>query len=419
MTDKPIIQSLLYTDFYKFTMGQEVFMNNPNVPVRYEFRCRTKSVRLADHIDIGQLREELDHVKTLRFNKSELHYLRGTNEYQERMFREPYLDFLGNLHLPDYSLEYRDGSMDLGFPGKWSETIYWEIYVLPIINELYYRSLMKGLSRFEKECVYAEGLRRLQEKIRILKTRPDIRFSEFGTRRAFSVAWLDRVNEILTEELPPSQFLGTSNTYCAMKYGTLPMGTSAHERDMALAAMMDNDAEGNGVRASLSRSLHNWWEMYGRGLSIALTDTFGTDFFFRTMTPAQAHAWKGLRQDSGDPIRFIREKAIPFYKRCGLSDAEIRSKLIIPSDGLELPLMIQIQDLCGKLVSLSYGWGTNLTNDLGFSALSNVIKIIEAAGRGTVKLSDNPAKAMGSSDDVQRYIKFVDYHGQERVECTY
>ena len=137
------------------------------------------------------------------------------------------------------------------------------------------------------------------------------------------------------------------------------------------------------------------------------------------MTPAQAHAWKGLRQDSGDPIEFIRARAIPFYKRCGLSDKEIQSKLIIPSDGLELPLMIRIQDLFGKLVSLSYGWGTNLTNDLGFSALSIVIKIIEAAGRGTVKLSDNPAKAMGSPEDVAQYTKFVDYHGQERVECTY
>lgn len=417
--DKPIIHSMTQMDFYKFTMGQEVFLNHPDVPVCYGFKCRTKSVRLPDHIDIGQLREELDHVRSLRFTNSELHYLRGTNEYQERMFSEPYLQFLKNLHLPEYHLEYRDGETILQFPGKWSEAIYWEIPPLAIVNELYYRSQMKKLSKFEQECIYAEGLRRLQEKIKILKTRPDIRFSEFGTRRAFSQEWLRRVNEILADELPSSQFMGTSNTYLAMLHGLLPMGTSAHERDMGLAAIMDNDPEGNGIRASLSQSLQNWWDLYRHGLSIALPDTFGSNFFFRTFTPAQARMWKGLRWDSGDPIAGILNETIPYYRRCGLSDAEIRNKLFIPSDGLELPQMIQIQDLCGHLISLLYGWGTNLTNDLGFAALSIVIKLIMAAGRGTVKLSNNPAKGMGDEKDQKRYIQVVDYHGQDRVECKY
>jgi nicotinate phosphoribosyltransferase len=246
-------------------------------------------------------------------------------------------------------------------------------------------------------------------------------FSEFGTRRAFSPDWQERVVRALKEEVSPAQFVGTSNTYLAMKYDLLPMGTAAHELYMVIAALMDNDAEGHGVRASLSVVNQQWWDTFGYALSIALPDTFGTAAFLREFTPAQARAWKGFRQDSGDPNAIIRDGYIPFFRECGLSEEEIRTKLIIPSDGLELRSISHLVRDFGNAVKISSGWGSNLTNDLGFSTLSIVVKVAEAAGRGTVKLSDNPAKAMGRPEDIARYMRIFGYKPEEhvRMECTY
>jgi len=154
----PIIESLLDVDFYKFTMGQMVFLRYPDVPVTYALTNRTPEIRLASVVDEVELRGELDHVRSLRFNNSELHYLRGTNEYGDRMFSEDYLDFLRELELPAYELEEVDGSFQLSFKGLWSHAIYWETIALALVNELYYRSLLGELSRFERDLVYAEGV---------------------------------------------------------------------------------------------------------------------------------------------------------------------------------------------------------------------------------------------------------------------
>lgn len=411
--ESPIITSLLDIDFYKFTMGQLAFKRYPDVPVTYAFKNRTKRVCLAGHIDLGELREELDHVRTLQFNKSELHYLRGTNEYRERMFGEDYLQFLANLRLPSYQLAKGGGDLFLEFSGNWAEAIYWETIALTIINELYYRSILKGLSWFERNSVFATGQLRLSEKIKRLKERPEITFCDFGTRRRFSKFWQDYVAQSLASELPSNQFLGTSNTYLAMKYGLLPMGTSAHELFMVMAGLMA-DADG-GILQATGRVLRDWWEEYGWGLSIALTDTFGTDFFFRIMTQEQARDWKGLRQDSGDPIEF-GEKAIAFYDSHGVNP---REKLIVFSDGLDVDLIFKIADRFRNRIRCTFGWGTNLTNDLGFPALSLVIKTVRAAGRGLVKLSDNLAKAIGQPADVERYKEIFGYTGNRYEECRY
>src|SRR3989338_7778648 len=287
----PIIESLLDADFYKFTMGQLVFHRYVNVPVEYAFINRTKKIHIPDFIDDGELRAELDHVRTLRFTKSELHYLRGTNEYQERMFKEDYLEFLASLQLPEYNLKKSDDQYKLEFAGKWSEAIYWETIALSIINELYYSYFMRKLSRFERDKVRAEGIKRLAKKIKILKKSTDIIFTDFGTRRRFSREWQDYVVRTLAEELPSAQFRGTSNAYLAMKYSLLPMGTDAHERGMALSGIFHGSDEK--IRDSHDRTLRDWWAEYGFGLSIALTDTYGTDFFFKDMDHKQAILWKG------------------------------------------------------------------------------------------------------------------------------
>jgi nicotinate phosphoribosyltransferase len=406
----PIIQSLLDLDFYKFTMGQMVFLKYHDVPVVYSLVNRTREVRLAEFIDASELRAELDHVRSLRLNNSELHYLRGTNEYGERMFRESYLEFLRGLELPRYQLEEVDGSFRLQFAGPWATAIYWETVALSIVNELYNRALMKPLSRFEQDLVFATGKVRLAEKIRVLRGRPEISFIDFGTRRRFSREWQHYVDRILAEEMP-SQFLGTSSTESAMLHGLVPMGTSAHELTMVMSGIMhDSD---DLIRASHNRVLQDWWDLYGWGLSVAVTDTYGSEFFFRDMEENQARAWKGLRHDSGDPFEF-GEKAILFYEGHGIDP---REKLLIFSDGLELETILALSRRFHGRIKLSYGWGTNLTNDLGFEPISIVVKAVEANGHRTVKLSDNLAKATGSREDIERF-KRIFGHSHEREEAV-
>jgi nicotinate phosphoribosyltransferase len=404
----PIIESLLDVDFYKFTMGQMVFLRYPQVSVTYALTNRTREIRLADVVDEGELREELDHARSLRFNNSELHYLRGTNEYGDRMFSEDYLQFLRGLELPEYELEEVDGSFRLRFSGLWSHAIYWETIALALLNELYYRSLMRKLSPFENDLVYAEGRVRLAHKIRVLREHPEIEFVDFGTRRRFSREWQYYVDRTLAEELP-GQFVGTSATESAMLHGLVPMGTSAHELYMVMSSIM-NESDDR-IRASHNRVLEDWWDLYGWGLSVAVTDTYGSEFFFRDMTEDQARAWKGLRHDSGDPFEF-GERAVDFYQNYGIDPKE---KLLIFSDGLELETILALAERFQGRVKLSFGWGTNLTNDMGFDPVAIVVKAIEACGTRTVKLSDNLAKATGSKEDIERF-KRIFGHRHEHIE---
>ena len=410
----PIIESPLDIDFYKSSMGQVIFHRHRNVEGRFILVNRTKAVHIPDFVGEDELRRELDRVRErVRFSKTELHYLRGTNEYHQRMFVEDYLDFISRLQLPEYHLARVGDQYQLEFPGQWAEITYWETIALSIINELYYQSFMKKLSRFGRDLVYAEGKRRLAEKIDILRKRPDITICDFGTRRRFSRDWHDYVVRTLSEELPPTQFLGTSNIYLAMKYGLLPMGTSAHEMDMGYSGIFHwNDEE---IRASHQKVLYDWWDEYNWGLSIALTDTYGTDFFFGDMTPRQAQYWKGLRQDSGDPFVFV-DKAVAFYQRCGVDPQE---KLIVFSDGLDIHTIVKLADYCEGKIRCTFGWGTNLTNDLGFPALSLIVKLVESNGHGTVKLSDNIAKALGKPEDIERFKRIFGYAGTYEKECKY
>jgi nicotinate phosphoribosyltransferase len=394
-------------------MGQLVFKHFRDVPVRYTFKNRTKGVLLGKHILEEDLRWELDHVRTLGINNSEYHYLRGIYEYSDKMFSDDYLQFLKNLRLPDYDLRYSADDFSLEFSGKWSEAIYWETLALSIINQLYYNSLLDNFSNFELDTVMAEGKIRLAKKIDILKQNPDITFTDFGTRRRFAWGWQRYVVYVLQKELSEVQFRGTSNTRMAMDYGLVPMGTSAHELFMVMAGIMHKSDED--IYRSHNEVLKYWWREYGYGLSIALTDTYGSDFFFRDMSREQAAAWKGLRQDSGDPIEF-GEKAIKFYKDYGLDP---RDKLIVFSDGLDIEAMMKIHNYFRGRIKTTFGWGTNLTNDLRFKPLSLVVKATEACGHGLVKLSDNLAKATGRSEDIEKFKRIFGYAGDNFQECKY
>jgi nicotinate phosphoribosyltransferase len=425
----PIIQSRLEPDFYKFTMGQLIWRKYGNVEVTFSFKNRTPKARIGDIVDPGELREHFEHARSLMFTNSELHYLRGTNEYQQRMFDEAYLAFLRQLRLPEYHLAVKDGDLDLTFCGRWDEVTYWETIALSIVNETYYRTLLRTLSRFEREAIFAEGIRRLRDKIEVMRAWPAIAFSDFGTRRRFSRAWQQYVDETLMQELNhgsfEGQFLGTSNTYSAMMAGLVPMGTSAHELPMVIAGILDpGEPDPEWLRRAQRQVLDDWWEQYGWGLSIFLPDTFGTDFFFTVVTDDDLRRWKGFRWDSGDVIQF-GQRIIEAYEQIGVDPHE---KMLVASDALDLPMILQVQQELGARIRVSYGWGTGLTNDLldsvmvgprWFGPMSLVVKPTRANGRGLVKLSDNPAKAVGQADDVTRYKRATSYADRESFELKY
>ena len=414
---EPIITSLLDTDFYKFTMGQVVFRKFRDVNVKYAFKNRTK-VHLSHFISEKDLCNQLDNVADLRFNNSELHYLRGTNEYSDRMFTEDYLEFLRDLRLSSYHLKYNKDDFELEFEGPWSTAIYWETFALSIINELYCNEVLSMGREFHQDVVKATGVTNLAKKLSFLHRNgntgsSNVTFTDFGTRRRFSREWQDYVVKTLKNEFSPDCFRGTSNVYLAMKYGLLPMGTSAHEMFMILAGISDQTDDG--IRNSHRNFLDLWWDQYGYGLSIALTDTFGSEFFFNDMTSRQAAQWKGLRHDSGSPIEF-GNKAIEFYKSKGVDPKE---KMIVFSDGLDVDKIVSLSDFFQGKIKTSFGWGTNLTNDLGIGALSLVIKPVMANGVPLVKLSDNLAKAMGDPTTVERYKRIFGYTNASTIECRY
>lgn len=425
----PIVRSRLEPDFYKFTMGQLIWRKYRDVETTFAFRNRTAAARLGRVLDAGELREHLDHARALMFTNSELHYLRGTNEYQDRMFDEGFLEFLRALRLPDYHLAIDGDDVVLEFTGSWAEVTYWETVALSIVNETYSRTLLRGLSRFEQQATFAAGIRRLRDKIAILRQHADISFSDFGTRRRFAGAWQHFIDETLRDELNGGTlhgpFLGTSNTYAAMTTGLVPMGTAAHELPMVLAGVSDDGSADPGwLRRAQRQVIDDWWEQYGWGLSIFLPDTFGSDFFFTVADAGDLQRWKGVRWDSGDLFAFA-DRVIAAYEAAGVDPS---TRMLVASDALDLPLIVDAQARLAGRMRVSYGWGTGLTNDLfdrdmvgdrWFGPMSLVVKPIRANGRGLVKLSDNPAKAIGSPDDVARYARAVGYVGDRAVQPAY
>jgi nicotinate phosphoribosyltransferase len=425
----PIVQSRLEPDFYKFTMEQLIWRKYADVEVTFSFKNRTPKARIGEVVDVGELREQLDHARSLIFTNNELHYLRGMNEHRQPVFDEAYLEFLRGLRLPAYNLERRETDLEITFSGRWAEVTYWETLALSIINETYYRTLLRSMSKCEREAVFGEGIRRLRDKIAVLRSRPDVLFSDFGTRRRFSRMWQQFVVATLMEELNQGslegQFLGTSNTHLAMATGLAPIGTSAHELPMIVAGMLDaGEADPGWLRQAQRRVLDDWWEQYGSGFSIFLPDTFGTDFFFTVVTADELRRWKGFRWDSGDLHEF-GARIIGAYERIGANPNE---KMLVASDGLDLPVILDAQEHFASRIRLTYGWGTGLTNDLlddvmiggrWFGPMSLVIKPTHADGRGLVKLSDNPAKAIGLPKDVERYKRAAAYHERSPAALKY
>lgn len=406
MLSGPIVTSLLEDDFYKFSMGQFLY-DNPQYGqkvMQWRFKCRT-DIKLGEFITVEDFNREYQHVINLRATKTEQHYLRGTNEYDTRMFSEGYLEHLANLSIPPAVCTITDeGTLEISVEGPWSHVIHAEMPILKIVNTLFYRSQLRTMTRMQREVIYATGIQRLNMFIESIKQHPHIRFSDFGNRRAFGPLWHDYVVARLAEELPV-QFIGTSNVALAQKYDLMPIGTCAHELSMGITAM-----HFDGTRESVEntlRDLHNlWWKQYGHGLSVSLPDTYGTTFTLETLGSELIRDWKGFRIDSKDPMEAIPE-LLDLYKKLGIDP---RSKIAIPSDGLTAESTIAISNAFSDQIKLSFGIGTHLTNNMGLQQLSIVVKPYSIDGKYCVKLSDNIAKAVGESETVDAYKKALGYH---------
>ena len=286
-----------------------------------------------------------------------------------------------------------------------------EIPILKIVNGLYYRKQFQGMTRIERESIYAEGIRRLSEIIKEVKKHPNVNFSDFGNRRSFNPYWHEFVVQRCAEELG-TQFAGTSNVFLASKYGLNPIGTCAHELSMGITALNFDGTE-QSIKNALTTFREQWWKKYGHGLSVDLPDTYGTEYTMQSMPETMLRDWKGQRIDSMDPMQ-----AIPYildqYEKQGIDS---RKKLVIPSDGLDLNSMIKIADAFGDRIKVSFGWGTKLTNNLGLQQLSIVMKPYSINGKFCVKLSDNIEKAMGEPSTVEAYKKALGYHETYTKVC--
>ena len=413
----PIVRSLIDTDFYKLLMCQSVFRNKPDTNVTFSLINRSKSIRLADVIDEGELREQLDHVRGLSLTRGESTWLRGNTFYGKRqMFRPDFMEWFENLRLPDYHLEKRDGQYELTFEGKWPEVMLWEIPALAILMELRGRAVLNEMGKFELQVLYARAMTKLWEKIETLRGVDGLRIADFGTRRRHSYLWQDWCVQAMREGLGNS-FVGTSNCLIAMKRDIEAIGTNAHELPMVYSALAETDSD---LAQAPYKVLSDWQEEHDGNLRIILPDTYGTQGFLDN-APDWLAGWTGIRIDSGDPATGA-ETAIQWWKARGEDPTK---KLVIFSDGLDTDQIQKLYKQFAGRVKVSFGWGTNLTNDFrglvpdnGLNSFSLVCKAISANGKPTVKLSDNPNKAMGPVKEIDRYKQVFGVGDQTAIDVT-
>ena len=401
----PIVRSLLDTDFYKLLMLQFIWKNFPAIHVTSEVTNRTVSVRLAEQIPMAMLVEQMAHVRGLKFRRSEIIWLAGNTFYGTRSIFEPaFLEWLENdFQLSDYTVTEHDGQLVIRFEGLWSEVTMWEVYGLALVSELKTRAALSTMNELELDVLYARAKTKLWEKIELLRKVPEVRISEFGTRRRHSFLWQEYVVQVMRVALGAS-LSGTSNTFLAYKHDLEAMGTNAHELPMAMAALADGDQE---LHESQYAVLKLWQKSYGGELLIMLPDTFGTTQFLEG-APDWVADWTGQRCDSKDPL-VAGDEYIAWLLRRG---RDARRKRLIASDGLDVGDILRLHQYFHGRIRFSAGWGTLLTNDFRgchprgeteLDPISLVCKLMTVEGRPAVKLSDNARKATGPQSEIERY----------------
>jgi len=385
-----IVTSLLDTDLYKFSMMQVVLHHYPAAHVEYRFKCRNPGINLVPYID--EIRAELDALCSLRFTADELSYLRDM-----RFIKSDFVDFLGLFQLNTKYVEIipaeaGNGEIEICIRGPWLHTILFEVPLLAIVNQVYFRNTQLGLD-------LSEGRRRLHEKIALLHETPDYeqcRIADYGTRRRYSRDWHIEVLTALRDGLG-KQLAGTSNVWLARQLGLTPLGTLAHEYLQAHQAL------GPRLRDSQVAALEAWAKEYRGDLGIALSDVYGLDAFLRDFDMYFCKLFDGARHDSGDPFTW-GERMLAHYRA---NRVDPRSKVLVFSDGLNVPKVMQLYEHFRGRCLLAFGVGTNLTNDLGPTPLNIVIKMVRCNGQPVAKLSDSPGKNMCDDEAYVTYLRQV------------
>ena len=392
----PIVQSLLDTDLYKFTMLQVVLHQYPQTHSVYHFRCRNEDKIAYPLREIkDELDQELDILCTLQFKPEELDYLRSL-----RFIKSDFVDYLELFQLKRRFINTQinqQGSLDIVVEGPMIQAMFFEIFVLAIVNELYFR-------RLETPAVLEEGERRLQTKAALLKdyanqqqpTDTPFLVSDFGTRRRYSYAWQRHVINTL-HHAAPDVFRGSSNVYLAMKLNIAPIGTMAHEFMQAFQALNFR------LRDFQTAALESWVHEYRGDLGIALTDVVGMDAFLRDFDLYFAKLFDGLRHDSGDPYLW-GDKAYAHYLKLRIDS---KTKMLTFSDGLNLEKAWGLYQYFKDRFQTSFGIGTNLSNDMGHVPLNIVLKLVECNGQSVAKLSDSPGKTMSTDETFLAYLRQV------------
>ena len=393
-----IITSLLDTDLYKFTMMQVVLHQFPGAEVEYRFKCRN-AANLAPYV--SEIREEIRGLCSLRFQDAELAYLKAM-----RFIKPDFIDFLGIFKLNEKYVTVTalpTGEIDVSIKGPWLHTILFEIPVLSIINEVYFRNT-------QKQPDLLEGRIRLSTKIAQLQADglQDLKIADYGTRRRFGKSWHEEVLCTLASKLKTAsgqsrnagvlgQFAGTSNVLFAMKLGLTPLGTMAHEYLQACQAL------GPRLRDSQVFGFESWAKEYRGDLGIALSDVYGMSAFLRDFDMYFCKLFDGARHDSGDPFTW-GERLLDHYKN---NRVDPLTKTLIFSDGLTVPRTIELYQRFRGRCQLAFGIGTNLTNDLGYEPLQIVIKMVRCNGQPVAKLSDTPSKNMCDDEKYLAYLRQV------------
>ena len=403
-----IITSLLDTDLYKFTMMQAVLHQFPGAQVEYKFKCRNPGIDpatgrarhdLAAHVN--EIRDEIRSLCSLHFQDAELTYLHSL-----RFIKSDFVDFLGLFKLNEKYITVTalpSGEIDINIRGPWLHTILFEIPVLAIVNEVYFRNTQKLPDLME-------GRRRLDIKIGELREPglAELKIADYGTRRRFSQAWHEEVLRVLLNRLgtrqspgnvagTAGQLAGTSNVLFAMKLGLTPLGTMAHEYLQACQAL------GPRLRDSQIYAFESWAKEYRGDLGIALSDVYGMSAFLRDFDLYFCKLFDGARHDSGDPFLWA-ERMLEHYHH---NRVDPRTKTLIFSDALTVPRTIELYQRFKGRCQLAFGIGTNLTNDLGYEPLQNVIKMVRCNGQPVAKLSDSPSKDMCEDDKYLAYLRQV------------
>jgi len=387
-----IVRSLLETDLYKFTMWQALLHSHPNSQAKYSFVCRSQP-----QFPLALLKEEveseLDHLCTLRFGEDELEYLR-----QLRFIKSDFVDFLTIFQFQRkfISVETDGDQLVIEACGPQVHVMGFEIFVLYIVNELYFR-------RFDQEACLQEAQRRLDAKITQLKaglaqrgTVHPFAFSDFGLRRRFSAGLHDHVVQTLRDAFP-EEFKGTSDVYLAKRFNLIPIGTMAHEY------LQSYQAFGVRLRDFQKAALEGWVQEFRGELGTALTDVVGIDAFLADFDRYFGKLYDGLRVDSGDPIE-VGEKIIAHYHKLRINP---HTKRIVFSDALDFERALAIHFHFADRIIPTFGIGTNLTNDTGVPALNIVMKLVSCNGQAVAKISDTAGKTLNVDSAFLNYLSRV------------